>query len=143
MVFACPRTLGWIGVLQTPIIQRLRRLEVLPLFSCSGFRVVIPHDRFCPRRSSLLSSGAFLVDGGGFLVILSFQTLCNLYLHDACRVEDFSALYTMKKTKENARFFGVKSSREKLIVSLADNDHGWHNTVICISGTWETTQQRE
>ena len=70
---------------------------------------------------------------GHWRVVLSFQTLCNLYLPDACRVENFSASYTMKKTKENACFLGVKSDRERLIVNLVDSNHGWHDTVIRIS----------
>ena len=37
---------------------------------------------------------------GGWCVVLSFQALCNMYFPDAYRVEDFSALYTMKKTKQ-------------------------------------------
>ena len=52
-------------------------------------------------------------------------------------VEDFSALY-MIRTKEGGRFFIVLSSLEKLIVNLADNDHGWHNIIIQVSRAWET-----
>ena len=49
----------------------------------------------------------------------------------------------MKRTKERARFFGVKSGCEKLIVNLVDTDHGWRDTVICVYGAWETAQQKD
>ena len=142
MVFACPRTFGWIGVPYTPIIQRLRRLEVCTFTLKFWLWVVVPHDRFHPRRSSLLPNGAFPIGGRGWRVVLSFQTLCDLYLPDACQIEDFFTLYTMMNTKENAYFFGVKSGWERLIINLVDRDQGWLDTIIRISSAWETAQQR-
>ena len=67
---------------------------------------------------------------GGWHVTLRFRALCNLYLPDACRIEDFSALYSIRRTKKGARFFGVKTDCEKLIVNLTDSDHVWGDTSI-------------
>jgi len=38
---------------------------------------------------------------GSWRIVLSFEALCDLFAHDSRRVEDFSALYVMRKTKEN------------------------------------------
>ena len=70
---------------------------------------------------------------GGWCIFLDFQALCNTFVPDACKVEDFSALYMMR-TKEGGRFFIAWSSLEKLIVNLADNNHGG---VIPSSGSLE------
>ena len=79
---------------------------------------------------------------GDWRVVLSFQALCNLYLPDACRVEDFSALYAIKRTKKGTHFFGAKFVCEKLIVNLVDSNHEWRDTVIRVYGAWEAAQQR-
>ena len=60
-----------------------------------------------------------------------------------CRVENFSALYMIRKTKEGGPFFVERSSSDKLIVNLMDSDHEWHNTVIRIHGAWETVIQKD
>jgi len=74
---------------------------------------------------------------------LDFQALCNKFIPDACRVEDFSALYMMRRIKEGGGFFVTRSSLEKLIVNLAGNDHGWRDTVIRVSGVWKTVVQKD
>jgi len=43
-----------------------------------------------------------------------------MFAPDSRRVEDFSALYVMRKTKENDCFFAARSGLEKLIINLAD-----------------------
>ena len=71
---------------------------------------------------------------------MSFQALCNMFLHDVCRVEDFSALYMIRRT-EGGHFFDVRNGSDRLIVNLADSDHEWRDTVIRIMGL-ETIQQK-
>jgi len=56
---------------------------------------------------------------GGRRVVLSFEALCNLFSPNSRTVEDFSALYVMRKTKENGCFFAVRSDLERQIVNLA------------------------
>ena len=80
---------------------------------------------------------------GGWHVVLGFEAFCNLFAADSRNVDDFSALYVMRKTKKNGRFFAARSGLEKLIVNLADNNHGWRETVIRISGTWEAAAQKD
>ena len=71
---------------------------------------------------------------GGWHVVLSFQALCNMFFPGACRVEDFYALYMIRRNIEDGRFFSVRSGSERLIVNLADSDHGWRDTVIRVHG---------
>ena len=72
----------------------------------------------------------------GWRVVLGFQTLCNRFVPDACKVEDFSALYMIRT--EGDRFFIARSSLEKVMVNLADSDYGRRDTIIQVSGAWET-----
>ena len=65
---------------------------------------------------------------------MGFQALYNKLVPDAYRVDDFSALYMIRRTEEGGRFFIVWSSLEKLIVNLVDSDHRWRDTVIRVSG---------
>ena len=62
---------------------------------------------------------------GGKCVVLSFQVFCNMFIPDACRIEDFSALYMIRRTKEGSHFLTVKSGSERL---MTDNDHRWSDT---------------
>ena len=55
---------------------------------------------------------------------MGFETLCDLIVPDSRRVKDFFALYVIRKTKENGHFFVVQSGLERLIINLANGDHG-------------------
>ena len=44
---------------------------------------------------------------GDWRVVLSFQVLYNLFLPDVFWVEDFSALYSIRRTKEGGCYFDV------------------------------------
>jgi len=59
---------------------------------------------------------------GGWHVVLGLEALCDLFTPDSREVEDFSALYVMRNTKENGHFFATRSGLKKLIVNLADID---------------------
>ena len=83
------------------------------------------------------------VGGKSWRVVLSFQALYNRFIPDACRVDDFFALYMIRKTKGGEHFFTVKSGFERLVVNLADNDHGWHDTVIRIHEAWEMVMRKD
>ena len=76
---------------------------------------------------------------------MGFEAFCDMFSPDSCRVEDFSALYVMRKTKENGRFFVAwsDSGLERLIVNLADNDYDWRETVIRVFGAWEAVAQKD
>jgi len=78
---------------------------------------------------------------GGWHIVLSFQALCNWFIPDACRVEDFSTLYMIRRTKEGRCFFTVRSGFKKLIVNLADSNHGWRDTVTWSHGASEMVEQ--
>jgi len=77
------------------------------------------------------------VGSRGWRVVLGFEAFCDTFTPDSHRVEDFSTLYVMRK------FFAARSGLEKLIINLADNDHGWRETVIRVSGAWEVTAQKD
>ena len=64
---------------------------------------------------------------------MGFQSLCNKFVPDTYMIEDFSTLYMIRRIKGSC-FFVAQSCLEKLIVNLVDSDHGWHDTVIRISG---------
>ena len=74
---------------------------------------------------------------------MGFEALCELFAPDSHRVEDLSALYVMRKTKEKSRFFTAQSGLEKQIINLADNDHDWRETFIRVSGAWEAVAQKD
>ena len=48
-----------------------------------------------------------------------------MFIPDACKIEDFSALYMIRRTKEGSHFLTVKSGSERL---MTDNDHRWRDT---------------
>jgi len=64
-------------------------------------------------------------------------------VRDTCLDPGVDQNLTTTKTNESARCFGAQSGRERLIINLADNDHGWRDSVFCISGALETAQQRD
>ena len=94
--------------------------------------VEVPFDRLCPRPSASLPYGTLSISGRGLRVVLSFQVLYNMFLPDACNIEDFSALYMIRRTKEGGCFFGIRSGFNRLIVNLADSDHKWRDHIIHI-----------
>jgi len=49
----------------------------------------------------------------------------------------------MRKTNENGHFFAAWNSLEKLVVNLADSNHGWRETVICVCGATEAAIQKD
>jgi len=50
---------------------------------------------------------------GGWCVVLGFHAICNRFVYDTCRVENFSALYMIRRSKEGVAF----SSREAVLRS--------------------------
>jgi len=76
-------------------------------------------------------------------VVLVFEALCDLFASDSRSVKDFSAFYVMRKTKENGHFFAARSDLERMIVNLADSDHGWRETVIRDFVAWEAVAQKD
>ena len=80
--------------------------------------------------------------GVGWRVVLGFQALCNGFVLDVYRVEDFSALYMIRRTKEVAAS-SLQNNLEKLITNLVDIDHGWRDTIIRVSRAWETIVQKD
>jgi len=80
---------------------------------------------------------------GSWRDVLGVEVLYDMFAPDSRRVEDFSALYMMTKTKENGCFFATRSGVERLIFNLANNEHGWRKTVIRVFGTWEATAQKD
>ena len=42
--------------------------------------------------------------------------------------------YVMWKSHQDAGSFVPWSGCDKLIINLVDSDHGWRDTVICVSG---------
>ena len=73
--------------------------------------------------SCAISKSPLIVGGRGWRFVLGFKAFCDLLAPNSRRVEDFFALYVMRKTKENGRFFAAWSGLERLIVNLADSDH--------------------
>jgi len=76
----------------------------------------------------------------GLTCRLGLSSLQQQVRPDACRVEDFSVLHMMRRTKEGSRFFISRSSLEKLIVNLADS--GWRDTIIWVCVARETVVQK-
>jgi len=66
-----------------------------------------------------------------------------MFIPDACRVEDFFTRYIIRRTTDSIRFFTARSSSDKIIIKLVDNDHGWRDTIIRIYGAWETVIQKD
>jgi len=67
-------------------------------------------------------NGPLLVGGRGWRVVLSFQALYNRFIADACKVEDFSTLYMIRRTKKESCLFIARSSLEILIVNLTETE---------------------
>jgi len=69
--------------------------------------------------------------------ILGFQALCASFAPNSCQCADFCAIYSMRKTNQDGRFFIPRSGYDRLIVNLVDSDHGCCDIVIRVSRTWE------
>ena len=74
---------------------------------------------------------------------MGFEALYDLFAPDSRGVEDFSAFYVMRKTKENGRFFATWSDLERLIVNLVNNNHDWRETVIRVFDAWEAAALKD
>jgi len=73
---------------------------------------------------------------------LEFLGLCNRFIPDACKIEDFSALYMIRRTKEGGYFFNVRSGSKRLIINLATSIMG---DMYCRPdhGAWEMVTQMD
>ena len=49
----------------------------------------------------------------------------------------------IRRTKKGGHFFAMRNSGEKLIINLADNDHGWRDIIIRIYMAWEMALQKD
>ena len=109
-----------------------------------GFGAKVLVDEFCPCSCAIskLPPHSWW-QGVDVSSILGFEVLCDLFAPDSRRVKDFSALYVMRKTKENNSFFTARRDLERLIINLADSDHCWRETVIRVPGAWEAAAQKD
>jgi len=69
--------------------------------------------------------------------ILGFEGLCVDFTSSSYSLDDFAAIYTMKKILSGVHFFGPRASWSKLIVNLTESDHGWNSTIVQVSGLSE------
>ena len=47
----------------------------------------------------------------------------------------------MRKIENGDCFFTLRSSWQKLIVNLVDNDHGWNGIVVRVFGPWKAVSK--
>jgi len=130
MAFACHQTSRWSRALQiqTSWWPLAGGIYLHPQILALGLKLPLTNfvrDILCHFK---VVPSQLLV--GAWCIILGFKDLCVSFVPNSCRHEELYAIYSMRKTNKDDRFFIPQSGCDRLIINLVDNDHGWRDTVI-------------
>jgi hypothetical protein len=56
----------------------------------------------------------------------------------ALGVEEFRSIYFLKPLKDGAYCFSPRKGKDKLITQVPDSDSGWKNSIVLVTGRWES-----
>ena len=76
-------------------------------------------------------------------MLLRFEALPNCFLPEECESEEFCIAYYIRKGFSDAHSFVPQKDYNKLIVNLANSDHGWRDYVVRIEGPWEALVEKD
>ena len=139
--FVFPPRLKWSGVR----LRRTSRCRLLPaVYISTGFGVKLsltPFVRDVLVRFKVPPSQLTLRP---WRTVLGFEALRAAFAPDTYGVEEFCATHNvMTKTHQDARSFVPRSGCDGSIINLVGSDHGWHDTIIRVSGPWEAVQAKD
>jgi hypothetical protein len=102
----------------------------LPLPSFA--REVLAYYRLAPTQ----------ISPGSWRVILSFPILGQRQ-NVVLGVEEFRAIYFLKPLKGGSYCFSPRKDRGKLIQSVPESDSGWKQSIVLVTGPWESVDPEE
>ena len=105
-------------------------------------RLKVPLTNFVHEILSYFQATPSQLTAVAWRIVLSFEALCISFAPNSHRRENFCAIYSLRKTSQDSRFFIPRSSCGRLIVKLMNSDQRWCDTVIRLSGSWEVASSK-
>jgi len=78
------------------------------------------------------------ISPGSWRVVLGFAALGRSQEVEL-GVEEFRSIYFLKPLKDGAYCFSPRKGKDKLITQVPDSDSGWKNSIVLVTGSWESS----
>ena len=95
-------------------------------------REVLVHYNFSPTQ----------ISPGSWRVILGFAALGRSQ-GVQLGIEEFRGIYFLKSLGKGSYCFSPRKNKEKLITKVPDSDSGWKNSIVLVTGRWESLVPEE
>jgi hypothetical protein len=77
------------------------------------------------------------ISPGSWRVILGFAALGRSQ-NAPLGIEEFRAIYFLKPLSKGSYCFSPRKGKEKLITKVPDSDSSWKNSIVLVTGRWES-----
>jgi hypothetical protein len=142
---------GWIGE-DIQIVLAPRKVDFTKAPSVEGgvyiaaqvlaLGVHLPLPSFVREVLSFYKLAPTQISPGSWRVVLGFAALARSQ-EVALGVEEFRSIYFLKPLKDGAYCFSPRKGKDKLITQVPDSDSGWKNSIVLVTGLWESSIPEE
>jgi hypothetical protein len=104
--------------------------------------VHLPLPSFVREVLSFYKLAPTQISPGSWRVVLGFAALGRSQEAEL-GVEEFRTIYFLKPLKDGAYCFSPRKGKDKLITQVPDSDSGWKNSIVLVTGQWESLVPEE
>jgi len=104
--------------------------------------VHLPLPSFVREVLSFYKLAPTQISPGSWRVVLGFAALGRSQEAEL-GVEEFRTIYFLKLLKDGAYCFSPRKGKDKLITQVPDSDSGWKNSIVLVTGLWESSVPEE